>query len=73
MNASLSPRQQQVLILVAQGCTNREIARRLDISSYTVGEYLTAVFDKLGVVDRASAAMKAYRCGLIKFDTQTVH
>lgn len=72
-NVSLSPRQQQILILVAQGLANKEIARRLRLSRYTIGEYLSITYGKLGVSNRAGAAQRARELGLIKFNTFAVN
>ena len=51
----LSPREREVLVLVAAGKTNREIAAALVISEHTVGRHLDNVFAKLGVGNRAAA------------------
>jgi len=53
--ALLSPRQSQVLGLVAQGLPNREVAHHLSISEKTVKAHLTAIFRKLGVTNRYRA------------------
>lgn len=60
----LSPREREVLALVAQGLPNKTIARRLGISEKTVKTHLTSVFTTLGVTDRTSAALWAQRNGL---------
>jgi DNA-binding CsgD family transcriptional regulator len=52
---ALSRRERQVLILIADGLTNREIAERLVISDKTVGRHVANVFAKLGVRNRAQA------------------
>src|SRR5690606_30274310 len=62
---ALSPREQQVLALVAEGLTNRAIATRLRIGEATVKTHLLHVYDKLGVSDRASAVNAAWRHGLV--------
>jgi len=61
----LSPREREVLSLVAIGLPNKSIARRLTISEKTVKSHLTRVFTVLGVSDRTSAALWAQRHGLI--------
>ncbi len=57
----LSERERQVLALVAQGLSNRLIARQLDIAEKTVKTHLTRVFAALEVRDRTSAALWAQR------------
>ena len=56
---TLSPRESEVLGLVATGLANKQIARRLGISERTVKAHLTAVFQQLGVTDRTQAALWA--------------
>ncbi|MCF7549163.1 helix-turn-helix transcriptional regulator [Pseudonocardia sp. WMMC193] len=53
--ASLTPREREVLAEIAEGHTNREIARRLFISEKTVGIHVTHLFAKLGVRSRVQA------------------
>ena len=60
----LSPREAEVLVLVARGCTNRAIGEELFISEKTVTSHLTHVFAKLGVTSRAAATAFAYEHGL---------
>lgn len=62
---ALSPREREVLSLVAIGLPNKSIARRLNISEKTVKSHLTRVFTVLGVGDRTSAALWAQRHGVI--------
>jgi DNA-binding CsgD family transcriptional regulator len=65
-NASgLSPREEQVLRLVATGKTNRSIAEELFISEKTVARHVSNIFDKLGVSSRAAATAYAYQHNLI--------
>ncbi len=56
---NLSPREAEVLALVATGLANKQIARRLGISERTVKAHLTSVFQQLGVTDRTQAALWA--------------
>ena len=56
---SLSPREEEVLRLLASGLANKQIARRLGISERTVKAHLTSVFQQLGVTDRTQAALWA--------------
>ena len=62
--AGLSEREREVLMLVAKGYANKEIARRLEISEKTVKGPLTKVFRQIGVTDRTQAALWAEREGL---------
>ncbi|WP_204043743.1 response regulator [Acrocarpospora phusangensis] len=62
---SLSPRETQVLSLVARGLTNAEIGRELFISETTVKTHLLRVFGKLGVSDRTAAVTTALQRGLL--------
>jgi DNA-binding NarL/FixJ family response regulator len=55
----LSPREAEVLRLVADGLANKQIARRLGIAERTVKAHLTSVFQQLGVTDRTQAALWA--------------
>lgn len=57
--SGLTPRERAVLGLVAKGCSNKEIARRLEISEKTVKAHLTRVFREIGVFDRVQAALWA--------------
>ena len=60
-NASLTPRETEVLSWVAKGKTNRDIAEILGMSPRTVNKHLEHVFEKLGVETRAAAAALASR------------
>ena len=60
----LSPREREVLALVAEGLPNKLIARRLGISEKTVKAHLTSVFRTIGVDDRTQAAVWAMRNGV---------
>jgi DNA-binding CsgD family transcriptional regulator len=62
--AGLTPRQVQVLRLVATGRTNRHIARELFISERTVERHVSDIFRKLGVSSRSAATAWAHRHGL---------
>jgi DNA-binding NarL/FixJ family response regulator len=68
-SANLSPRERQVLTLVAVGLPNKSIARRLQISEKTVKAHLTRIFAALDVYDRTSAALWAQRNGLLDDNT----
>lgn len=61
----LTPRERDVLVLLAQGLSNKHIARRLELSEGTVKGYVSQVLDKLGVNDRTQAALLAHKEGLV--------
>jgi DNA-binding NarL/FixJ family response regulator len=63
--AALSPREREVLELVAGGATNPQIAEQLEISSESVKTLLARTFAKLGVSRRAEAVSTAHRIGLL--------
>lgn len=63
-SAGLSPRESEVLHLVAAGMSSRRIAEELALSQHTVAKHLTSIFAKLGVNNRAAAAAFAIRHGL---------
>jgi DNA-binding NarL/FixJ family response regulator len=62
---SLSPRETEVLALVAQGSSNPQIARALFLSEATVKTHLLHVFEKLGVSDRTRAVTRAMELGIL--------
>jgi DNA-binding NarL/FixJ family response regulator len=62
---SLTPRQIDVLQLLAQGCSNKEIARRLDMADGTVRTHINAVFRALEVSNRTQAVMRAQELGCL--------
>ena len=62
---TLSPRETQVLALVAQGSSNPSIAAALFVSEATVKTHLLHVFEKLGVSDRTRAVTRAMELGLL--------
>jgi DNA-binding NarL/FixJ family response regulator len=55
----LSKREREVVMLVTQGLANREIAQQANLSEHTVKNYLTRIFDKLGVSSRAELIIYA--------------
>jgi DNA-binding NarL/FixJ family response regulator len=63
--APLSPREMEILELVIQGMSNREIAYNLGISHQTVKNHMTSILSKLGVADRTQAAVYALRHGWV--------
>ena len=62
---SLTPREVEVLELVAQGLPNKAIAARLGISDQTVKFHLTSISGKLGAINRTDAVRRAVRRGLV--------
>ena len=61
----LSRREREVLALIAEGRTNREIGERLFISQKTVGAHMAHIYAKLGVHSRVEAAGRAQRLGVL--------
>ena len=62
--AGLTPREQEVLALLADGLADREISERLVISERTVHHHVSAVLSKIGVSSRTAAAREAVRMGI---------
>jgi DNA-binding NarL/FixJ family response regulator len=63
--ALLSPRELEILGLIADGATNRVVGERLHVSEATVKTHLLSVYAKLGVGDRAAAVAEGFRRGLL--------
>jgi len=59
----LTVRQEQVVALVAEGLSNREIARELKLSEHTVKKYLFRIFEKLGISSRVELVLYAVAHG----------
>jgi len=59
----LTPREEQVVALVADGFSNREVARELGLSEHTVKKYVFHIFDKLGMSSRVELALYAVSHG----------
>ncbi|MFI7319036.1 response regulator [Streptomyces venezuelae] len=64
----LTARETEVLVLIAEGMSNHEIARALHVSTATVKTHINNLFAKASLKDRAQAVRYAYRHGLIKLD-----
>jgi two-component system, NarL family, nitrate/nitrite response regulator NarL len=61
----LSPRELQVLTLLSEGLSNRDVATRLGISRHTAKFHVNAILDKLGATTRTEAVVLAARSGLL--------
>ena len=65
LDVELTPRENEVLRLMAEGLTNKSIAYNLDISEHTVKFHVNAILSKLSAQSRTEAVMQATRLGLI--------
>jgi DNA-binding NarL/FixJ family response regulator len=61
----LTPREQEVLALLAEGLSNKEIASRLDISDHTAKFHVNSILQKMGAQKRVEAVVRAARLGII--------
>jgi DNA-binding NarL/FixJ family response regulator len=66
----LTARETEVLVLIADGLSNQEIARRLHVSTATVKTHINNLFAKTGLKDRARAVRYAYAKGLVRPPSQ---
>ena len=62
----ISPREEEVLQLIAEGCSTPEVAARLFISQKTVKNHLASIYEKLNARDRTQAVLTAVKMGIVK-------
>lgn len=62
----LSPREYELLQLLARGQNNRQAAEALSLSPHTVGDHVKSIYRKLGVSSRGEAMVRAFRSGLLR-------
>lgn len=70
--AGLTPREVEILRLLARGLLNKQIARRLDITPKTVSNHVEHIYAKIGVTNRAAAGLFATEHGLLEFGESAV-
>jgi DNA-binding NarL/FixJ family response regulator len=68
MRSSLTPRETEVLAMLAKGLTNKEIGRALQISQNTAHNHINSILEKLEVTGRTEAATLAIQQGIIQVD-----
>ncbi len=68
--ARLTPREQQVLSLIAQGMSAKMVAAELFASRYTVNDHIKNIYRKLGIGNRSEATAQALRLGLLQVSEQ---
>jgi DNA-binding NarL/FixJ family response regulator len=69
---TLSPREQEILVLLADGLGVGPIARKLFISESTAKTHIAKIYEKLGAANRAQAIMRAVQAGLLSSDSPAV-
>jgi DNA-binding NarL/FixJ family response regulator len=62
-NSLLTPREEQLVALLAEGLGNRNIARELNLSEHTIKKYLFRIFEKLGISSRVELVLYAVNNG----------
>ena len=65
---TVTKREEEVLQLIADGCSTPEVAQRLFISQKTVKNHLASIYQKLDARDRTQAGLRAVRMGIIRLD-----
>ncbi len=65
---SITKREEEVLQLIADGCSTPEVAERLYISQKTVKNHLASIYQKLDARDRTQAVLRAVRMGIVRLD-----
>jgi DNA-binding NarL/FixJ family response regulator len=69
LGAAVTPREREILAMIAAGRANKEIAAALEISEDTVKRHVSHILEKLNVNDRAQATAEAIRRGILKLET----
>ena len=69
MRTNLTPRELEVLQMLARGLTNKEIGKALAISGNTVRNHVNSIIEKLEVSDRTEAATTAIHRGIIEINS----
>jgi DNA-binding NarL/FixJ family response regulator len=64
----VSKREEEVLQLIADGCSSTEVAEQLFISQKTVKNHLASIYHKLDARDRTQAVLRAVRMGIVRLD-----
>ena len=70
VHTTLTGREIEVLSLIAQGATNKEIAKRLSLAESTIANTCNRLYESLGVRNRVEAALRAISTGLVSVHTQ---
>jgi two-component system NarL family response regulator len=68
MRTELTPRELEILRMLAKGLTNKQIGKALNISDNTVKNHVNSVIEKLEVCDRTEAATTAIQRGILSAD-----
>jgi DNA-binding NarL/FixJ family response regulator len=67
VDGTLTHREREVVVLISEGCTNRQVAARLGITPTTVGHHMSSIFSKLRIANRFELIAWAYRRRLVNF------
>jgi DNA-binding NarL/FixJ family response regulator len=67
---ALTPREREILAMVAEGASNKDIGRRISLTENTVKKYMMGIFTKLGVTSRTAAVVAAQKMGLFREGSQ---